>query len=72
LVLDMDETLIHCSLERKSSDDIEITIDIEEPMDKAYVSIRPYAISFLKRARKHFEIIAFTASDRSYADVILD
>lgn len=36
------------------------------------MSIRPYAISFLKRMRKHFEIVAFTASERSYADAILD
>jgi len=41
-------------------------------MVKAYVSIRPYAISFLKKACKHFEIIAFTASERSYADTILN
>jgi TFIIF-interacting CTD phosphatase-like protein len=41
-------------------------------MIKAYISIRPYAISFLKRARKYFEIIAFTASECSYADIILN
>jgi CTD small phosphatase-like protein 2 len=45
---------------------------MEDEMGKAYVSLRPYALSFLKRARKYYEIIVFTASDRSYADVILD
>lgn len=40
--------------------------------EKGYVSIRPYALSFLKRASQHFEVICFTASDRSYADAILD
>ena len=34
--------------------------------------MRPYAISFLKRMRKNFEIIAFTASERCYADAILN
>jgi len=38
----------------------------------AYLSIRPYAISFLKKMAKKFEIIAFTASHQSYADVVLD
>lgn len=36
------------------------------------MAIRPFAISFLKRMGKHFEIVAFTASERSYADTILD
>jgi CTD small phosphatase-like protein 2 len=37
-----------------------------------YISIRPYAISFLKRCSKYFEIIAFTASEKCYADAILN
>jgi hypothetical protein len=28
----------------------------------AFITIRPFAISFLKRMAKHFEIVAFTAS----------
>jgi CTD small phosphatase-like protein 2 len=39
---------------------------------QAYITIRPYAISFLKRMAKTFEIIAFTAAHESYADVVLD
>lgn len=72
LVLDMDETLIHCEETRMSQDDIEIDIPIENNFQKAYVSIRPYAISFLKKASKYFEIIVFTASEKCYADVILN
>lgn len=37
-----------------------------------YISLRPYALSFLKKCKKYFEIIAFTASEKSYADAILD
>ena len=51
---------------------MEVTLSFEETHEKGWVSIRPYAISFLKRMRKHFEIVAFTASERSYADTILD
>lgn len=73
LVLDLDETLFHCEETRNSPDDIEIEIPIEDGLfEKAYVSLRPYAISFLKRCKKHFEIIAFTASEKCYADAILD
>jgi len=37
-----------------------------------FISIRPYAISFLKRMKKYFEIVVFTASDKAYADAILN
>ena len=36
------------------------------------MAIRPFAITFLKRMGKHFEIVAFTASESTYADIILD
>jgi CTD small phosphatase-like protein 2 len=72
LVIDLDETLFHCSEERNNPEDIEITLSFDDTHEKGYVSIRPYAISFLKRMRKHYEIVAFTASERSYADTILN
>lgn len=73
LVLDLDETLFHCEEHRVNEDDFEVDIPNDnEPSDKAYVSIRPYALSFLKKAAKTFEIIAFTASERSYANAILN
>lgn len=34
--------------------------------------IRPYALSFLRRMSKTYEIITFTASKQVYADAILD
>ena len=55
-----------------SEDDLEVDIPCEEGFEKAYIAIRPFAISFLKRANRHFEVIAFTASERTYADAILD
>jgi TFIIF-interacting CTD phosphatase-like protein len=72
LVIDLDETLIHSEESRMSAEDIEVEIPMEDGTERAFVSIRPYAISFLKRARKYFEIVAFTASERCYADAILN
>ena len=37
-----------------------------------YVSIRPYALSFIKKMSKYFEMIVFTASEKDYADMIVD
>jgi CTD small phosphatase-like protein 2 len=55
LVLDLDETLIHCEEEQNDHSDIEVPIEIDHgETAKAYISIRPYAISFLKRMAKHF------------------
>ena len=62
MVIDLDETLIHCEDTRKSSDDLEIITYGSYGKEKNYISVRPYAISFLKKAAKKFEIIAFTAS----------
>ena len=55
-----------------SEEDLEIKIPIENGHEKVYISLRPYALSFLKKCKKNFEIIAFTASEKSYADAILD
>ena len=55
LVLDLDETLIHY-----------IPFENEE-----YVEIRPGAEEFIKELSKFYEIIIFTASQQSYADLVL-
>lgn len=51
---------------------MEVTIKFDETNEKGFVAIRPFAISFLRRMKKYFEIVAFTASERSYADSILN
>lgn len=37
-----------------------------------YVNVRPYAKELLKRLSKNFDIIVFTAGNKSYADPILN
>jgi len=63
LLIDIDETLIHCQQDAREPYDIALPVELDSG-DKvlAYVSIRPYAIRFLKKMAKYFEIIAFTAS----------
>lgn len=52
--------------------DIKLTANIDGFPFEIGFNIRPYAISFLKKMKKKWEIIIFTASHQSYADAILD
>ena len=39
---------------------------------EAGINVRPYALECLREASKYFQIVVFTASHQSYADVVLD
>lgn len=54
LVLDLDETLIH----------------YEESANQGLVHLRPHLTEFLQEMHKHYEIVAFTAAQQSYADQV--
>lgn len=56
LVVGLDETLIHTSKERGKGEEIDIILQNQEDGEnkEVYVSIRPYAISFLKKMSKKF------------------
>ena len=72
IYLDMDETLIHTD-ERSQSYSVKLTFPIDNGMKiQAGVRIRPYCKEFLEQLSQIAEIIIFTASSASYADVILD
>ncbi|OMJ84004.1 hypothetical protein SteCoe_14994 [Stentor coeruleus] len=71
VIFDMDETLIHCSGSNKGH----VSISLNFPNGKTLVAglnIRPYAIECLEAANNFFEVIVFTASNKHYADVVLD
>ena len=77
LVLDMDETLMHCSGEllvdkagvaRRPS--LNIHFDDTDSWGRMY--IRPFAKSFLDIVSKVFEVVVLTASTQSYADHVMD
>ena len=72
LVLDLDQTLFHCFQQRNSEDDLQIILEFDNIRQMIYISLRPYAISFLKRMKQHYNIVAFTASEKCYADAILN
>ena len=72
LVLDLDETLIHCVENPCAESDIKLTFKADDVEVAIGINIRPYALTFLKKMAKKFEIIIFTASHHTYADAILD
>lgn len=56
LVLDLDETLVHC----------------KEENNEGKVFFRPYVDFFLEKMSKYYEIMIFTAALKEYADEVLD
>lgn len=72
LILDLDETLIHCLDNSECEPDLSLGVSIEGTPITIDITIRPYALTFLKKISKKWEVIVFTASHQEYADAILD
>jgi len=73
LVLDLDETLVHChpSLLNGPDPPLRLRIDTCPPLN-AHVYLRPAARKLLDWAKDCFEVVIFTASAAIYADQVLD
>jgi Dullard-like phosphatase family protein len=72
LVLDLDETLVHCALEPLEDADTKFPVEYQEQTLDIYVRKRPYLEDFLQKVSQLFEIVVFTASQKIYADTLLD
>lgn len=72
LVLDLDETLVHCGIEPLENADLEFSVEYEGQSFKIYVRKRPYLHEFLEKVSQLFELVIFTASQKIYADTLLD
>ncbi|KAK8793435.1 hypothetical protein WA158_004794 [Blastocystis sp. Blastoise] len=72
LVLDLDETLVHCNIGPIDKPDCFFTVSFEGYSYDVYVKIRPYFYYFLEEMSKIFEIVVFTASQKVYANKLLD
>jgi len=72
LVLDLDETLVHASLEFMENAHLTFNVTVQNQDYTVWVKIRPHCIEFLERLADKFELIVFTASQKIYADKLLN
>uniref|UniRef100_A0A0C3U697 FCP1 homology domain-containing protein n=1 Tax=Guillardia theta (strain CCMP2712) TaxID=905079 RepID=A0A0C3U697_GUITC len=71
-MLDLDETLVHASLEFMEQSHLQFDVTFKEQDYHVWVKIRPHCLEFLERLAEKFEIIVFTASQSIYADKLLN
>lgn len=74
LLLDLDETLIHCTGDASQRHRFDMEVDFinhEGIPLTGYLNVRPYTQHFLEVMSENFEVVVFTASMKYYADRIL-
>lgn len=72
LALDLDETLVHCSVEPLAKADLTFRVEFNSQEYLVYVKLRPHLYTFLRAVKQWYEVIVFTASQRIYADKLLN
>ncbi|VAH61922.1 hypothetical protein VPH35_044747 [Triticum aestivum] len=72
LVLDLDETLVHSTLDHCDISDFSIQVFFNMKDHTVHVTQRPYLKMFLEKVAQMFELVIFTASQRIYAEQIID
>lgn len=72
LILDLDETLVHCTVDPIPNPDFVFPVTFNDISYEVYVRKRPYVDYFLQTVAKEFEVVIFTASQKVYADKLLD
>eukprot|EP00644_Phytophthora_capsici_P014981 jgi/Phyca11/128492/e_gw1.76.96.1 len=72
LVLDLDETLVHCSVDEVENPHMQFPVTFNGVEYTVNVKKRPHMEYFLKRVSKLFEVVVFTASHKVYAEKLMN
>jgi len=72
VVLDLDETLVHCNVDSSENADFKFPVKFGDVNYMISARVRPHLKRFLKNIAKKFEVIVFTASQKAYADELLN
>lgn len=72
LVLDLDETLVHCTVEPTADADETFPVNFHGMEYLVHVKLRPHVFDFLQSVCDKFEVVVFTASQKVYADELLN
>ncbi|KAH3732828.1 NLI interacting factor [Pelomyxa schiedti] len=72
LVLDLDETLVHCGVEKIDNPDLTFTVSCCGQDLEMYCKKRPFVDTFLAEVSTLFEVVVFTASQSDYASKLVE
>lgn len=67
-----DETLVHCSIEEQENYNLKFPVNLCDQECMVYAKTRPYMREFLEAVSKCFEVVLFTASQKVYANELLN
>jgi Dullard-like phosphatase family protein len=71
LVLDLDETLLHCTTAPMSDAGLAFSVHFNGTRFEIYGKLRPGVRSFLRTVSRVYEVVVFTASQQVYAERVL-
>nr|XP_033812349.1 CTD small phosphatase-like protein 2 isoform X2 [Geotrypetes seraphini] len=72
LVLELEDTLMHCSLAPLTHFDFSFLIPFQDVYYKVYLNLRPFCREFLETISKMYEIFVFTTAKQEYGENIMD